>query len=330
MDRSRRLPIVPALRARRRHREKCGNGPGSVRVPASVLRTLYAVQPTFFVIGQPRAGTTSLHRYLEQHPDICMSMVKEPNHYLGAAWPGARVASEEAYRALFEDKPSARVAGEASPEYLYDEEARRRIAAEVPGALAIVVLRHPVERAFSEWAYLRMRDVEPAKRFDKAFAEDLAGRREDAPRYLRPYRSGLIAEPLRGWVHALGRERLHVLPFEDLAASPAEAVAGICTFLGVAASPTIDVSQQHNAAWLWRNRLMRGVLHPGTFGRRVLDRTIGRGAAGRLARSRFARRRPRLDEALKQSLAPHFLEDAEAAGAIVDLDLVARWRLAGA
>ena len=283
--------------------------------------------PTFFVIGEPRAGTTSLHHYLGQHPAVCMSRRKEPNHFLGPTWPVPRVEDPEAYAALFEAGPTATIAGEASPEYLYDAHARARIAAGIPGARALVVLRHPVERAFSEWVYLRVRGIEPARTFEQAFTEDHEGRRADAPRFLRPWRSGCVADDLAAWAQALGRERLHVLLFEDLARDPHGTLAGVLRFLGVDPQVPLDLGRQHNAAWTWRADWLAGWLGTGRRRRRVLERLFPGRLVERLARSGLVRRRPRLDPRTRARLAPLFLADARRASGWAGVDLAARWGL---
>ena len=87
--------------------------------------------PTFFIIGAAKAGTTSLHFYLDQHPQIQMSAIKEPNYFAGAAngipYPVGRVDRLERYEQLFD--PAFEVRGEASPSYT---SAPRRLG--VPGA----------------------------------------------------------------------------------------------------------------------------------------------------------------------------------------------------
>src|ERR1700733_1529222 len=90
--------------------------------------------PNLFIIGAPKCGTTSLHRYLDQHPGISMSTVKEPKFFLtdGGARPHFRgpgderatrkyVVDREAYESLFRYPAGSRgYAGESTPYYLWD------------------------------------------------------------------------------------------------------------------------------------------------------------------------------------------------------------------
>src|SRR5687768_18500855 len=113
--------------------------------------------PTFVIAGTVRGATTSLHYYLEQHPQIAMSSIKEPNYFLFDAGgvptladPGIitkSVRSEEKYQALFPADARITARGDASPLYLYTRQSPALIAAAVPDARVVAVLRDPVKRA---------------------------------------------------------------------------------------------------------------------------------------------------------------------------------------
>src|SRR5208283_2428313 len=79
--------------------------------------------PDFAIIGAPKCGTSSLHATVEQHPDICMSYVKEP-HFFAFDLPGCRdVADADAYRRLFRLRRPGQLRGETSVFYLYSSHA---------------------------------------------------------------------------------------------------------------------------------------------------------------------------------------------------------------
>ena len=117
--------------------------------------------PNLFIIGAPKCGTTSLHRYLDQHPHISMSAVKEPKFFLTDGvrpqhrGPGddradrAYVTKRDAYEALFHYPPGpGAYAGESTPYYLWHPDAASRIHAFVPEARLVAVLREPTLRAY--------------------------------------------------------------------------------------------------------------------------------------------------------------------------------------
>ena len=110
-----------------------------------------AMLPTFVVIGAMKCGTTSLYRYLQQHPEICMSRTKEPNFFVeeknyhkGMAW----------YQSLFQG--SAKEYGECSTNYTKRHEFEgvpARMKGILPDAKVIYLLRDPVERVVSHYVH---------------------------------------------------------------------------------------------------------------------------------------------------------------------------------
>jgi hypothetical protein len=114
--------------------------------------------PTFFVIGAAKAGTTSLHYYLDQHPEIQMSAVKEPHFFAGpengTPFPPERIADLGEYERLFD--PAFAVRGEASPSYTNAprrEGVPERIAELVPDAKLVYLVRDPIERTVSHYRH---------------------------------------------------------------------------------------------------------------------------------------------------------------------------------
>ncbi|MDQ4131308.1 MAG: sulfotransferase domain-containing protein [Actinomycetota bacterium] len=185
--------------------------------------------PTFLIIGAQRAGTTSLTRYLDEHPQIYMYRAKEARffdrHYgRGLDW----------YRSLFREAASGSELGEASPNYMYDEAAVPRMAEAVPNARLVAILRNPVDRAYSHYWLLRALEREPMSFAAAVRAESEpihAGFTSPGPRsYLD---RGRYLRQLQHVCRYYPRQALHVLLFEDLRQRPEETFAELCRFLGV-------------------------------------------------------------------------------------------------
>jgi hypothetical protein len=201
--------------------------------------------PNLFIIGAPKCGTTSLHRYLDQHPRISMSAVKEPKFFLtdGARphhhGPGddradrAYVVRRDTYEALFE-YPSGPggYAGESTPYYLWDRDAAPRIRALVPEARLVVVLREPTLRAYSNWADLREQGREKLD-FASAMAAEEERRRLDWEPFWLYRELGLYGRQLTRLFTVFPREQVKVLLAEDLAEAPDGPVAEVFAFLGL-------------------------------------------------------------------------------------------------
>ena len=115
--------------------------------------------PNFLIIGSAKGGTSSLHYYLRQHPQIFMPDLKEPRFFalegetLNFQNPDSAINHDSVtnlreYKNLFANAINEIGIGEASPLYLYSEKAVRRIKHYVPDAKLIVILRNPVDRSF--------------------------------------------------------------------------------------------------------------------------------------------------------------------------------------
>src|SRR3989344_7184694 len=103
--------------------------------------------PNFLIIGATKAGTTSLHHYLGQHPDIFVAPTKETNFFAqesALCFTGRTVSLPEEYAAQFAAATTQKAIGESSPAYLAVPLAPERIARMLPHAKLIVILRNPI------------------------------------------------------------------------------------------------------------------------------------------------------------------------------------------
>ena len=136
--------------------------------------------PDFLVIGAAKAGTSAFFRYIEQHPQVYASPIKEP-HFFGLEGdslifqgpPGNEVKENKAirniddYQALFQAAPAQSLVVEASVSYLYLPKAAQRIKYYLPNVKLITMLRNPVERAYSSFLHLMRDGREPLKDFSQ-------------------------------------------------------------------------------------------------------------------------------------------------------------------
>lgn len=227
------------------------------------------MMPNFLVIGAQKAGTTALHRYLDQHPQDYMSPVKETNFFAlegeGLDFRGPRdrevlersenvstVTDVEGYRRLFGGVADEKVIGEASPLYLYSPRAPGRIRRRIPEA-KLVVLRNPVQRAYSAFLMMRACDREPIADFSRALREE--GRRikdnwEHAWHYKR---MGFYHTQLKRYYAMFDRSQIRVYLHEDLEADTLGTLQDLFGFLGVDETFVPDVSVRHNASDIRKN-----------------------------------------------------------------------------
>jgi Sulfotransferase domain len=186
--------------------------------------------PTFLIIGAMRSGTTSLTRYLRAHPEVCMAMHKEVHFFdqqfdRGTDW----------YRSCFRCHHEGHETFEATQNYMYDEASLRRMADVVPAARLVAILRNPVDRAYSHYWLNRARNREPLEFREalKAEPDRLAdGSLHD--RFLYSYIDrGRYARQLLEVESLYPKDHMHVVLFEDLRDTPAEAFRDVCRFLDI-------------------------------------------------------------------------------------------------
>ena len=187
--------------------------------------------PNLFIIGAMKAGTTSLHHYLSDHPDVFMSEPKEPNFFVEELnWPRGM----DWYRQLFALAGDAAIVGESSTEYAKLPTFRgvaKRIHEFNPEARLIYVMRDPLDRIVSHYWHNVRTLREEAERRDM-----LSAVRAD-PRYVAYSDYAMQLEP---YLDLFGRDRIALLTFEQLAADPAARVASVCTWLGLDGSVPPD------------------------------------------------------------------------------------------
>lgn len=219
--------------------------------------------PDFLVIGAMKCGTTALYYYLDQHPEVYMSPVKEPDFL---AFEGEEKAPRNAitdlasYAALFREAGSAGVAGEASHESLYRPRAVESILRHIPGARFIAVLRDPADRAYSHYLHLVRNGTEPLPDFEAVLAAERRGELGDG----FPFRSyidrGFYHRQLLRYLEAFGEERVRVYLYEDLGSRPLWVMRDAFAFLGVDPGFVPDVSLRRNVSGVPRSRLLDALL----------------------------------------------------------------------
>ena len=203
-------------------------------------------RPDALVIGAPKAGTSALHSALRDHPQIFASPIKEPKYYLcGDAPPPAYCGPGDAhsqqewlwrrrdYEALFAPAPAASVRMESTPFYLYQRSARQRIAEELPEARLVVIIRDPIDRAYSNWTHLWADGLEPESDFVEAWrAEDQRVDDGWAP-FWHYRRLGRYGEQLADLFQRVPREQVLVLRYRLLVSEPAQTLDRVARFLGL-------------------------------------------------------------------------------------------------
>ena len=232
--------------------------------------------PNFFLVGAPKAGTTSLYHYLAQHPEIYMSPIKEPSHFSTEIRPenfcdkrraGVEAAFEEQrkylqgpmkeqhsgsigmdwndYVRLFMNVKAEPAIGEASAKYLWSKTAAANIHAKIPHAKILMVLRDPVSRAFSD--YLEALTAGALRCSFRKYVEScLSCEGGKLSLWWPTLETGLYYESVKRYMDRFPRENICIVLYDKYQTEPESVLAEIFRFLGVASSFKPDLSKRHH------------------------------------------------------------------------------------
>ncbi|MEO8099529.1 MAG: sulfotransferase [Acidobacteriota bacterium] len=245
--------------------------------------------PTFFLAGVPKSGSTSLYRYLDQHPDIYMSPIKEPNFFadearfanfsayfqklgepararlraflsgpMTTACSAGPVEGWDGYLSLFKNVRHEKAIGEASVCYLWSPTAAKNIAARVPQAKFVIILRNPAERAFSQYKHMLSFALD---RVDfRAHVQASMAASATTFSELYPFLNfGFYGEQLERLFQTVERARVGIWFYEDFCRDPARMLREVCQFLNVDDQFVPDVSKRHMEPRIPRGRLLQRI-----------------------------------------------------------------------
>ena len=209
-------------------------------------------RPDYLIIGTQRAGTTSLYQWLIQHPQVVPARMKEVryfslNYRQGMHWYGKQLGKRR----------HDSVHGEAEPNYLFMPEVPERVKRAVPQVKLIVLLRDPVQRAWSNYKLIKQMNLEklsPKAAFE-AEEKRVAGSRREWLYHSYKGR-GRYAEQLARWFKHFPQEQFLILHSQDMFDNPAAVYRQTLDFLGL---PAFQPKR-----WRVWNHKGQGGLHPAT------------------------------------------------------------------
>jgi hypothetical protein len=225
------------------------------------------IMPNFVIFGAAKAGTTSLYKYLEQHPDVYMSSFKEPGFFAFEGekpifnGPGAQkwvdrwiVTDLKSYQALFATYSGEKAVGEASPYYLYYGRSAERMRKYVPNIKLIAILRDPVERAFSNYVWAVRDRAESITDFGDALAVEEQRIKDNWSIKWHYKNQGFYYRQLKYYFEVFKKEQFKIYLYENFVVNPIEIMQDIFRFLEVDDKFVTDMSNKHNTSRIPHNR----------------------------------------------------------------------------
>ena len=304
-------------------------------------------RPNLFIIGAPKSGTTSLHRYLQEHPQVFMSRLKEPG-YFAPDVTGTRPVQrfkhprdEQRYLELFAAAGDQLRVGESSTNYLLSRRAPGLVRAFAPDALIIAMVRNPVDLVYALHDERRANGSEPLADFREAVAEDEHRRRgERLPPNLRGYGvayrdNALLGQQVERWLDEFGSDRMRVIVFDDFVADTASEYARLLSFIGVEPTQLPTSFAIHNPSHRRRQGPVGAIIRSPLvrwLSRRAAPSLIGERRASELGRrtglrqtARYEKVRKPLDESIRAQMAEEFLPEVERLGQLLGRRLDDLW-----
>jgi len=218
--------------------------------------------PNFFVVGAPKAGTTSLYEYLKQIPEVYVSPNKEP-HYFSVYYPSMfnkkPIRDKAKYVDLFKNVKKEKAVGEFSVLYLADPEVPKKIKKEIPNAKIIIIIRNPIERAFSNFLGRTNLGLEHQSFIDR-IAEDKQLIKKNI--HGEPYvlESGFYSRHIKRYNDVFGSKQVKVIIFEEFFKDPSTIVKKILEFLEIKSDVNQIDFKIHNSFSPPKNRLAKIIL----------------------------------------------------------------------
>lgn len=222
--------------------------------------------PNFVIAGATRSGTTSLYYYLKQHPEIRFPDLKEPRYFssinlkLPQAGPGDNTVDEKLitnisdYTRLYADIKGYKRIGDASSEYLYHyEETADEIHKVLNDIPVLIILRNPIERAYSAYNNL-VRDGRECETFEKGLElEDF--RIKNNWDMMWAYKSvGMYYKQVEKYMKVFSR--VHVIIFEEFVKNADYHLGSVYDFLGILKDVNVDTGVSYSHSGTPKNKFI--------------------------------------------------------------------------
>ena len=222
--------------------------------------------PNLLIVGAAKSGTTSLHNYLNQHPSVFMCSPKEPhfliNKDIGEQRIPKGVLSLEDYKSLFKGASTKKYRGESSVMYLlFPEFAIKNINKYLSKDVKIIImLRNPVERAYSGYQHVKRYNLMESLSFEKALDQSEnryhnISNMTPASRYLE---LGMYFEQVKKFIEEF--DNVHVVLYNDYKNDFSSEMNNVFKFLDLDAFKVHTDEKHMVGGWEWKNYWIKSLM----------------------------------------------------------------------
>lgn len=239
--------------------------------------------PNFFIVGAAKSGTTSLYEYLRLHPEVYMAPIKETHHFstdidntkfrpnyaralnkdlskfldsdMEEGIFHAFVKDWNEYARLFKNVNEQKAVGEVTNSYLYSHEAAKNIIAKFPDARIMMMLRNPVDRAFSHYL-MDLRIGYETEDFMTAVKKDMSRNPKGWGISNLYVEIGMYYDQVKRYIELFPASQRRIYIFDDFVKNPHATMKDIFHFLGVSDETGIDFRKKYNPSFIPKNKFI--------------------------------------------------------------------------
>ncbi len=222
--------------------------------------------PNFFIVGAPKAGTTSIYEYIKNHPQIFMSSIKEPNYFsiniLNENDQLKPIRNKKKYLDLFKNTKNEKIIGEASTFYLSDHDAPKLIHDVSPTAKILISIRDPVEREFSHFL-MHYVAGETVRTFHDQLQIEIKNHQTSSEYFALKH--GMYYENIKRYLDIFDKNQVKIIIFEEFIRNTEKSLQSLFDFLNIDLSIPENVDQVYNQFALPRNQISSSIIRNQTL-----------------------------------------------------------------
>lgn len=282
--------------------------------------------PNFFIVGAPKAGTTSLYEYLSRHEEVFMpKAIKEPDYFSHEAilkqdlyYKTTHITVEKKYLALFDDVKDQKALGEASVSYLFYSGTAKKIYDFNPKAKIIILLRDPIERAYSHY----LMDCRLGLIKD-SFEEIIL--KQKAHRYTNMYYQQIVllgeyGVQLQRYLDVFRKDQVKIFLYDQLKEDPEGLMREVCDFLEIANYFKAGIHEKHNAYAAPKNAWVEKIYQMHQL-RGGISKIVPNGIKSGIRNAFFKdSKKPAMSLSAREFLKIHYEKDIEVVRSITGID----------
>jgi len=283
--------------------------------------------PNFFIVGTQKAGTTTLYEYLNEISDVYMSPTKEPRYFNSEILFShiSQIKEKSEYLNLFRNVKDQKAIGEASPGYLRDPMSAKLIHDAVPKAKIIILLRDPIERAFSAYLMHKSKGV-TKKSFHEIISEGNKRKPGNSVEFRGYLLNGLYYKQVKKYYDVFGPNRVKVWIFEEFVKNLELTVREVLDFLEIDSNIPKNIGKAYNEYGVPRGKISEKILRNKTVVR-MANKLVPQSFGFKIRKNILlkAEKKPTILEDDRKALESFFREDVKKLEKLLQRKLPWRW-----